>query len=76
VSKVTVSIDDNHLSAIHEVAAHLREHGLEVQSVLEGVGVITGSVPDEQRQTLLNVPGVASVDPELDVRLPPPGEPQ
>ena len=76
MGKVTVSIDDKHLSAIHEVAANLQEQGLQVQSVLEGVGVITGSVPDEQRHTLLNVAGVTSVDPDLDVQLPPPGEPQ
>ena len=68
--EVSVTVDDGH--AIEEVAAGLRARGMQVAQVLEGIGVITGSAPDDVRQDLAGVQGVASVDEQVTHRLPPP----
>jgi hypothetical protein len=73
VVQLSVTVDDGH--AIEEVAAGLRARGMEVAQVLEGIGVITGSAPDDVRHTLSEVEGVASVDAQLTHRLPPPDSP-
>jgi hypothetical protein len=74
--RVTVTVDDDHLAAIGEVAENLRRHGLVVDAVHEAVGVISGSVDGGQKDSLAHVDGVASVDQEIDVQLPPPDQPQ
>ena len=66
----SVTVDDDH--AVAEVAAALRERGMAVAQVLEGIGVITGSAPDDVRSSLAEVEGVASVDEQVTHRLPPP----
>ena len=68
--QLSVTVADGH--AIEEVAAGLRARGMEVAQVLDGIGVITGSAPDDVRHTLADVEGVASVDEQLTHRLPPP----
>jgi hypothetical protein len=73
VVQLSVTVDDGH--AIEEVAAGLRARGMEVAQVLDGIGVITGSAPDDVRQALAAVEGVASVDEQLTHRLPPPDAP-
>lgn len=65
-----MTVDDAH--AVEEVAAALRERGMAVAQVLEGIGVITGSAPDDARSALAAVEGVASVDEQLTHQLPPP----
>ena len=68
-----MTVGDGH--AIEEVAAGLRARGMDVAQVLDGIGVITGSAPDELRADLAAVEGVASVDEQLTHRLPPPDAP-
>jgi hypothetical protein len=70
---LSVTVDDEH--AIEEVAAGLRARGMDVAQVLDGIGVITGSAPDDVRHTLVEVEGVASVDEQLTHQLPPPDAP-
>lgn len=72
---VTVSVDDEHIETIGDVAAALSDRGMHVQQVLEGTGSITGSVPENLRQSLSAVDGVADVAEALDVQLPPPDSP-
>jgi hypothetical protein len=73
--QLSVTVDDGHLPVIDAVVAHLRAQGMEVDQVLEGLGVITGSAPSEVRKALTAVEGVASVDEQLTHRLPPPDAP-
>jgi hypothetical protein len=68
--QLSVTVGDGH--TVEEVAAGLRARGMEVAQVLEGIGVITGSAPDDVRSALAEVEGVASVDEQLTHRLPPP----
>jgi hypothetical protein len=68
--QLSVTVGDGH--AIEEVAAGLRARGMDVAQVLDGIGVITGSAPDDVRRSLAEVDGVASVDEQLTHQLPPP----
>ena len=68
----TVTVDDQHRSAIQEVAERLRSCGLEVDRVLDNVGMITGSASEDCRPDLEAVEGVSSVDGEARYLLPPP----
>jgi hypothetical protein len=73
VVELSVTVGDGH--GIEEVAAGLRARGMEVAQVLDGIGVITGSAPDEVCADLAGVDGVASVDEQLTHQLPPPDAP-
>lgn len=70
--KFTVTVQDSHRSEIQGVAERLRACGLEVDRVLETVGMITGSAPDDRQAELEAVEGVSSVDGEVRFLLPPP----
>lgn len=72
---VTITVNDTHLDRIEEVAAHLRSSGMQVDQVLNEIGVISGSVPDDRRQLLKTVTGVQSVEDAATVQLPPPESP-
>ena len=75
MAHVSVSIDDHHLTELDDVVQALRASGLRVEQVLDGLGVITGSVDDGQRRSLERVPGVLSVDGALSYQLPSPDSP-
>ena len=71
--KITISVADDALDRIDEVVAALEAGGLHVEQVLRPLGVITGSVEDTQRvQAMGAVTGVAAVEPQRTVQLPPP----
>jgi hypothetical protein len=73
--RVSVTVDDGHLPAIGDVVQQLRAQGMEVEQVLDGIGIVTGSAPSEVRDALTAVEGVVSVDDELTHQLPPPDAP-
>jgi hypothetical protein len=70
--KITISVADDAIDRIDEVVAALEHGGLRVDQVLRPIGVITGSIDTQRVQALGNVPGVAAVEPQGTVRLPPP----
>ncbi|MFC6093595.1 hypothetical protein [Saccharothrix lopnurensis] len=72
--RVVVSVADDGLADLPAVVSALREAGMEVDDVLESLGVVTGSVPGPAAGAggaLGAVPGVASVELEREVGLPP-----
>lgn len=73
--RVSVTVDDEHVDRIDEVAAALRAAGLDVTDVLGATGVITGTVADDRRDALADLNGVESVAADVDYRLPPPDAP-
>lgn len=73
MSSVSVSVDDAHLESIGSVARALQEQGMRVEQVLDGLGIITGSVADDRRRLLERVPGVDAVLDQLTYQLPAPG---
>jgi hypothetical protein len=72
MSDVSVSVDNDHLDKIDEVAAELRSKGMQVDQVLSEVGVISGSVPDDLRQALETGSGVEGVEEAKSFQIPPP----
>jgi hypothetical protein len=69
---VIVTVDQAHLSGIQDVGEELRRRGMQVEQVLEAVGIISGSVPDGGQSRLEEVPGVASVTGQLTHQIAPP----
>jgi hypothetical protein len=76
VPGVTVLVEDDRLDAIDDVAAALQDAGLRLGDVLPAAGAITGSVDDlALLPALEEVEGVAAVEQEQEIQLPPPDEP-
>lgn len=75
VVQLSVTVDDQHLEAVEDVARALREQGMHVEHVADGLGVITGSAPASARSSLTGVDGVCSVDEQVRHQLPPPDSP-
>lgn len=75
MTDVSVTVDDGHLAALDGVVQGLRARGMQVDQVLDGLGIITGSVPPGTLGTLTGVAGVLSVDEQLTHRLAPPDAP-
>jgi hypothetical protein len=73
MAEVTVTVSDDHLGRIEEVADELRARGMTVDQVLATVGVISGRLPDDRMTTLDAVDGVAAVEQSRTVHGPPPG---
>jgi hypothetical protein len=69
---VVVSVADDHLGELTEVVEGLRRAGLRVDSVLDAVGMITGTAADADLDALESVPGVVEVERDQVVQLPPP----
>lgn len=70
-SRVIVTVDDEHLADLDELAARLREHGMEVDQVLAS-GFVIGTVED--LEALRDVPGILTVDEEGVMGVPPPDQ--
>jgi hypothetical protein len=75
MTRVTVTVGDEHRERLEGVVERLRAAGLEVEQVLGTLGIVTGSAPAEALDALRGVEGVASVDQQLTHRLPPPDAP-
>lgn len=67
---VTVSVSEDHVAQIHEVAVELRARGMDVDEVLVGLGMVVGRCDDAD--ALRDAPGVQFVDEQQSVQLPPP----
>ncbi|MGW6934697.1 hypothetical protein ACWGE0_31875 [Lentzea sp. NPDC054927] len=68
VDQVMVSVTEGSLP---RVLNDLREAGLVVDTVLEALGVVTGTVEVRAIPALLSVPGVLDVERQWRVQLPP-----
>jgi hypothetical protein len=69
---VIISVEDDHLHRVDEVARGLRAAGLDDVQVLSRAGTITGSVEPHKLDDLRRVRGVSAVEPEHTIQLPPP----
>ena len=71
--QITVTVADSHVAQIDDLAHTLRDAGLKVDGVLDAIGVITGSLPAEQRlQSIGSLPGVAAVEEQATFQIAPP----
>lgn len=69
---VVVTVNDDAMPHIHDVAKALGAAGLKVGQVMPLTGVITGHFPGKAPSALQGVKGVASVELDQGVQLPPP----
>jgi predicted deacylase len=69
---IIVTVTDEALQAIDNVAESLQAQGMHIGRVLQSSGVISGSAPAAKMTALRKVKGVHSVEPELEATLPPP----
>ena len=60
---------------IGEVTNDLKAHGLEVEGVLDAIGIVTGNARVDRISALRKVPGVADVSHDHKVDIGPPGAP-
>lgn len=72
---VVVSVSEDHLERLDEIAGRLRAHGLRVDQTLTSLGTVTGRIAPSKIVDLEGVDGVASVERERVVQLPPPDSP-
>lgn len=72
MAPINVTVDDEHLASIDDVAEALRAKGMDVDAVHGAVGIITGTAPAEVEPSLGAVDGVASVHRQLQYRVPRP----
>ena len=75
MTKVSVTVGDDGREHLDAVVRALRARGMDVEQVLGGVGIITGSASADALGALRGVEGVRSVDEQLGYQLPPPDAP-
>ena len=68
---IIVTVADDALGNIHELATKLAAKGMRVDRVLPITGVISGSYPSDKVGELENIAGVTSVEEEASAELPP-----
>lgn len=73
--EVTITIDDAALGDVNNIAERARAVGLTVSSVLDGLGIITGSIERDAIPVLAQIPGVSAVEPETGIGIAPPDSP-
>ena len=70
--KISVSVDDAHLSQIQQVSQQLQSSGMNVEQTLSTIGIVTGSVSNDKLNSLYQIKGVEDVEPQESYQLAPP----
>lgn len=70
--KVIVSVNTEDPTTLADIAAQLKEHGLDIDAVLDTLATITGTCADSDVASLTAVPGVLDVETQYSYQLPPP----
>ncbi len=69
---LSIAIDDNYRERILEVSENLQSMGLNVEQLLDNLGIITGSCDSEKVAAFSRVEGVAHVELSQEYKLAPP----
>jgi hypothetical protein len=73
--RVLVSVDPGQPGAVARVANALQALGFQTAEVLDELGTITGSCPEDKLDAIRSVAGVTSVERERGIALPRPDSP-
>jgi hypothetical protein len=73
--ELTVSLSSAAKAEVATVAEALRAAGLRITATLEQIAVITGRADESAIPAIARVPGVAHVEREGSVQIPPPDSP-
>lgn len=71
--RIVVTVDPAALGHIDRIAGRLARAGMTVDQILSTTGIITGSAADQALARLRGLPGVAAVEPDADLPIPPDG---
>ena len=71
-AEISVAVASDHVDAIDSVVAQLRALGMEIDTSLPELGIITGRIDDSQKEEVERVEGVAHVERIREYQLPPP----
>lgn len=69
---LSIAIDENHIDQILEVSQNLQSAGMNVEQLLDKLGIITGSCDSEKVESLSRVEGVSHVELSREYKLAPP----
>jgi hypothetical protein len=70
--KVNVLIDDSYRDRFDEVVGRARAAGLRIDQLLQESGVMTGAINPAKRRDLELVQGIAAVETQQEIHVPPP----
>ena len=70
--KLSVSVGDQHLNRFSELVKDVEKAGMKVEEKHKDIGVVTGSIDSEKLESLRNIKGVAHVEEERKIQIPPP----
>lgn len=70
--KLSLSVDDEHLSKFSEVVKKVEKAGMTVDEKHKDIGVVNGSIEKDKIDSLRKVDGVEHIEEEREVRIPPP----
>jgi hypothetical protein len=70
--QISVSVDDAHLPQIEQISEQLKSSGMNVEQTLSTIGVINGSIQSDRLNSLDQIEGVKSVEPQQGYQLAPP----
>jgi hypothetical protein len=70
--KLSVSVDDQHLSKFSEIVKEVEKAGMTVEGKHEDIGVVNGSIEKDKIDSLRKVVGVQHIEEEREVRISPP----
>jgi hypothetical protein len=69
---ISISVQDTHLATIELVAQKLQAAGMNVEQVLNSIGIISGSIDSSLMSSLSQIEGVKIVEQEQTYQLAPP----
>ena len=70
--KLSVSVGDQHLNRFSEFVKDVEKAGMKVEQKHKDIGVVTGSIDSEKLKSLRDIKGVAHVEEERKIQIPPP----
>ncbi|MDZ8239290.1 MAG: ketohydroxyglutarate aldolase [Nostoc sp. ChiQUE01a] len=69
---LSIAVDENYIDQIQEVAQNLQSAGMNVEQLLDKLGIITGSIDSAKVEALSKVEGVSHVEISREYKLAPP----
>jgi hypothetical protein len=70
--KISISVDDAHLSEMEKISQNLRSSGVNVEQTLPSIGIINGSIDPDLVNSLYQIEGVQQVEQQGTYQLAPP----
>lgn len=68
--QLVVTVDDEHIGRLPEVVEKLKAAGMNVESLMDRIGVVAGSCDSEKVGLLSRIEGVSHIAPEREFQIP------